>query len=88
VRAPEDLIIMKAVFEAEDRQGRWYEALSMVRRLPIDWDYPAERGVTLAPRRLLSLLMSAADAGIAVPNGARAHLVSATTGSTGHGREH
>ncbi len=88
VPAPEDLIIMKAVFDAEDRQGRWYEALSMVRRLPIDWDYLAERGVALAPRRLLSLLMYAVDAGIAVPNGAMAHLVSATTGSTGHRREH
>jgi hypothetical protein len=86
VPAPEDLLIMKAVFDGEDRQGRWYEALSMMRRLPIDWDYLARRGVALAPRRLLSLLMYAADAGIAVPDRAMSQLVPAATKSTGHER--
>ena len=34
VPAPEDLVIMKAVFDAHDRQGRWYEALRFSRCSP------------------------------------------------------
>lgn len=74
VPAPEDLAIMKAVFDAEDRQGRWYEALSILRRFPIDWDYLARRGLQHAPRRVLSLLLYASDEGIAVPDEALSAL--------------
>jgi hypothetical protein len=74
VPSPEDLIVMKAVFDADDRQGRWYGAISLLRHLAIDWIYLAERGVTYAPRRVLSLLLYAVDLGIRVPDEALARL--------------
>ena len=74
VPAPEDLIVMKAVFDADDRQGRWYGAISLLQHLPIDWIYLAERGATYAPRRVLSLLLYATDLGIRVPDEAISRL--------------
>jgi hypothetical protein len=74
VPAPEDLIVMKAVFDADDRQGRWYGAISLLRNLAIDWIYLAERGATYAPRRMLSLLLYATDLGIRVPDEAISRL--------------
>jgi Uncharacterised nucleotidyltransferase len=74
VPAPEDLIVMKAVFDADDRQGRWYGAISLLQDLSIDWIYLAERGATYAPRRVLSLLLYAMDLGIGVPDQAISRL--------------
>jgi hypothetical protein len=74
VPAPEDLIVMKAVFDADDRQGRWYGAISLLQQLAIDWIYLAERGATYAPRRVLSLLLYATDLGIRVPDEAISRL--------------
>jgi Nucleotidyl transferase of unknown function (DUF2204) len=80
VAAPEDLAVMKAVFDGEGgRQGRWYGALAMLRRSPIDWDYVAFRGETHAPRRVLSLLLYAADAGVDVPDRVMSRLIGAVT---------
>lgn len=78
---PEDLAVMKAVFDGVDRQGRWYGALSLFRRFPIDWDYLAERGIAHAPRRVLSLLLYAADEGIVVPDRSLSKLIPAATAS-------
>jgi hypothetical protein len=83
VPAPEDLIVMKAVFDADDRQGRWYGAISLLRHLPIDWDYLAERGAMFAPRRVLSLLLYVVDLGIPVPDEAVSRLVPVALGETG-----
>ena len=74
VPSPEDLVVMKAVFDADDRQGRWYGAISLLQHLEIDWIYLAERGATYAPRRVLSLLLYAADLGIRIPDEAIARL--------------
>jgi hypothetical protein len=74
VPAPEDLIVMKAVFDADDRQGRWYGAISLLHHLAIDWIYLAERGAAYAPRRVLSMLLYATDLGIRVPNEAISRL--------------
>lgn len=79
VPAPEDLVVMKAVFDAEDRQGAWYDALSILRRFPVDWDYLAERALAHGPRRLLGLLLYASDAGIDVPDRAVSILVPEAT---------
>jgi hypothetical protein len=67
VPAPEDLAVMKAVFDAPDRNGNWYTAIEILRRLPIDWDYLGDRAARHAPRRVLSLLLYAADLGVHVP---------------------
>ena len=45
--------------------------------LSIDWDYVCQRGEKLAPRRVLSLLLYAADAGVGVPDQAVSRLVQA-----------
>jgi hypothetical protein len=65
---------MKAVFDADNRQGRWYGAISLLRNLAIDWIYLAERGATYAPRRVLSLLLYATDLGIRIPDEAISRL--------------
>jgi Uncharacterised nucleotidyltransferase len=80
VPAAEDLVVMKAVFDAEDRQGKWYGALTILRRSEIDWDYLVERGSLHAPTRLLSLLLYALDAGIVVPPPTLEHLASVALG--------
>jgi hypothetical protein len=74
VPAAEDLIVMKAVFDADDRQGRWYGAISLLQHREIDWIYLAERGFTYAPRRVLSLLLYAADLGLRIPDEAISRL--------------
>jgi hypothetical protein len=82
VPGPEDLIIMKAVFDGPDRPNRWYDALKLMQHLPVDWDYLARRGTAFAPRRVLSLLLYATDAGVDVPGPAVSGLVPAATGAS------
>ena len=79
VPAAEDLAVMKAVFDGEDRQGRWYGAIRLLKHFPIDWDYLAARGEMYAPRRVLSLLLYAADEGIPAPDRTFARLTAAST---------
>lgn len=67
VPAPEDLAVMKAIFDAPDRRGPWYGAVSILRRFPIDWDYLTARGLAHGTTRTLSLLLYAIDAGVDVP---------------------
>lgn len=74
VPSPEDLAVMKAVFDADDRSGRWYGALRVLKSLPIDWAYLCRRGRELAPRRILSLLLYAQDDGLDVPKEVLADL--------------
>jgi Nucleotidyl transferase of unknown function (DUF2204) len=83
VPAPEDLVVMKAVFDSDDRRGRWYGALSILRRCEIDWEYLAQRGAEHAPRRVLSLLLYATDAGIPVPGHVVEGLIPSVTTHAG-----
>jgi Nucleotidyl transferase of unknown function (DUF2204) len=83
IPSTEDLVVMKAMFDAEDRQGKWYGALALLRRPGIDWDYLAFRGLAHAPRRLLSLLLYASDAGIEVPAGTFERLVASAVPAPG-----
>jgi hypothetical protein len=77
VPAPEDLAVMKAVFDGQNRQGRWYGALDLLRHFSIDWDYLVRRGHELAPARVLSLLLYASEDGVDVPDSAIGQLVPA-----------
>jgi predicted nucleotidyltransferase len=79
IPAPEDLVVMKAVFDADDRQGRWYGALSILRQREIDWDYLEERGSAYAPRRILSLVLYATDLGLEIPVDVISRLVAVAT---------
>ena len=65
--APEDLVIIKALAAAEHSPSHWYDALAVVARRQLDWEYLARRGRQAGPHRLLSLLLYAESTGIAVP---------------------
>jgi hypothetical protein len=67
VPAPEDLVVMKAVFDGQARQGRWYGAIELLGRCPIDWDYLVHRGEMFAPARVLSLVLYASEDGVEIP---------------------
>jgi predicted nucleotidyltransferase len=65
--APEDLLVIKAVATAEHGSHHWYDALGIIARNTIDWDYLVERARQAGPRRVLSLLLYAESNDMAVP---------------------
>ncbi len=64
--SPEDLILIKALAHSEATPGHWHDALALLSRPEIDWDYLTRRG-RRAPRRLLSLLLYAQSSDVFVP---------------------
>jgi predicted nucleotidyltransferase len=67
VIAPEDLIVVKAIVHDEETPRHWHDALALLRRGDLDWDYlvaRAQRG----PRRVLALLLYALSCDLWVPN--------------------
>jgi predicted nucleotidyltransferase len=74
VPSAEDLAVMRAAFDGDERRGRWYDALALFRSFDIDWDYVVDRGAAHAPRRVLAALLYATDAGVDVPKEALARL--------------
>jgi predicted nucleotidyltransferase len=67
VIAPEDLLVIKAIAAREDSPHHWYDALAVVSRGGLDWEYLASRALTSGPRRVLSLLLYADSNDQAVP---------------------
>jgi predicted nucleotidyltransferase len=65
--APEDLVVMKALAHKEDTPQYWHDALSIIARSELDWDYVLKRA-QVGPRRALSLLMYAQSNDLAVPD--------------------
>jgi predicted nucleotidyltransferase len=65
--APEDLLVIKAVAAAEHSPHHWYDALAVIGRCELDWDYLERRARHAGPRRLLSLLLYAESNDLAVP---------------------
>lgn len=65
--SPEDLLVIKAVATAEHGAHHWYDALGIIARNTIDWDYLVERARQAGPRRVLSLLLYAESNDMAVP---------------------
>jgi predicted nucleotidyltransferase len=76
---PEDLAIIKAVLHEEDRTQDWFDALSILERNELDWEYLVRRARGVAAHRILSLLLYAGSDGIAVPEEAILELRRATT---------
>jgi predicted nucleotidyltransferase len=66
VAPPEDIILMKALAYSEDTPRYWFDALSILARCDLDWDYLVRRA-RLGPRRILSLLFFAQANDLAVP---------------------
>jgi predicted nucleotidyltransferase len=65
--APEDLLVIKALAAAEHSPTHWYDALAVVARCELDWDYLLGRARLAGPRRLASLLLFAESIDLAVP---------------------
>jgi predicted nucleotidyltransferase len=66
VAGPEDLILMKSLAHSEPTPRYWFDALGIIGRTEVDWDYLVHRA-RLGPRRLLSLLFYAQSKDLAVP---------------------
>jgi predicted nucleotidyltransferase len=64
---PEDLLVMKALATDEDTARYWYDALAIVARTDLDWDYLAMRARQHGARRILSLLLFATSVDLLVP---------------------
>lgn len=67
VISPEDLLVIKAVATAEHSVHHWYDALALVSRASLDWEYVERRALKAGPRRVLSLLLYAESNDLAVP---------------------
>ena len=65
--SPEDLVVVKAVVHREETSRYWFDALSILARTDLDWEYLLWRA-RVAPARLLSLLVYAVSRGLAVPS--------------------
>ena len=72
--APEDLLVIKALATAEPTFHHWYDALAIISRCEIDWDYVLRRASEAGPRRVLSLLLYAESSDLAVPTAVIAEL--------------
>jgi predicted nucleotidyltransferase len=66
VIAPEDLIVIKAIVHDEETPRHWHDALALLGRRDLDWDYLVERAQR-GPRRVLSLLLYALSSDLWVP---------------------
>jgi predicted nucleotidyltransferase len=76
----EDLAVMKALLHDEDRAFDWFDAVSILERGSIDWDYVTRRAEAYGAQRVLSLMIFAETLGVAVPDEAIARLREAIQG--------
>lgn len=77
--APEDIVVMKAIAHSEPTSRYWYDALGIVSRMSLDWDYLLKRA-RQGPARILSFLLYARSVGFAVPNSVMEPLYQAVRG--------
>jgi predicted nucleotidyltransferase len=68
VRIPsaEDQIVIKAIVHREETSRHWFDALAILGRATLDWNYLLHRA-RLGARRVLSLLIYAQSSDILVP---------------------
>jgi predicted nucleotidyltransferase len=64
--SPEDLVVIKAIVNKEGRPRHWYDALAIIARNELDWDYLEQRS-RYALRRVASLLVYAQSLDLPVP---------------------
>jgi hypothetical protein len=74
VIAPEDLVVIKATVNSEGRPHHWYDALGVLIRTPLDWEYLIRRAHH-GMHRVASLLLYAQSADIPVPGSVVQQLV-------------
>ena len=63
----EDLIVIKALVFKEHAPRHWYDALALLQREDIDWEYLVDRALRYDSRRVLSLLLYARSLDQVVP---------------------
>ena len=62
----EDLLVVKAIAHDEESSRHWFDALALIARVPLDWDYLLARAL-VGPRRVLALLLYATSVDLVVP---------------------
>jgi hypothetical protein len=67
IMCPEDLVVIKAVAASEQATRHWHDALALIARCDLDWDYLVDRARQTGPRRVLSLLLYAESNDLPVP---------------------
>ncbi|HEX6596889.1 MAG TPA: nucleotidyltransferase, partial [Acidimicrobiales bacterium] len=67
VMAPEDLLVVKAVVHDEHMPRHWHDALAIISRCDLDWDYVVRRARRHGARRVLSLMLYAQSNDLVVP---------------------
>jgi hypothetical protein len=67
VMAPEDLLVIKAIVHDEHMPRHWHDALAIISRCDLDWDYVVERARRHGARRVLSLMLYAQSNDLIVP---------------------
>lgn len=67
IPSPEDQVIIKAIVHTEETSRHWFDALAILGRNEMDWEYLLRRG-RLGVRRLLALLVYAQSSDILVPS--------------------
>lgn len=70
---PEDYVVSQAMSTKEDTPDYWYNALGVLGRTDLDWDYLVRRA-TVGPKRVLSLLIYAQANDLRIPNDSIARL--------------
>jgi len=71
IMCPEDLVVIKALASSEAATRHWYDALALIARCALDWNYLLDRARRSGPRRVLSLLLYGESEDLAVP----AHVI-------------
>lgn len=77
---PEDLVVMKAVASTEDTPRYWYDAIGIIGRAELDWDYLVRRARPAGARRVLAVLLYAQSIDVIVPTSAIEALVELVLG--------
>jgi predicted nucleotidyltransferase len=69
IRIPsaEDQVVIKAIVHREETSRHWFDALSILGRSELDWEYLLHRA-RLGARRMLALLIYAQSSDILVPS--------------------
>jgi len=65
---PEDLLVIKAIVHDEHVPRHWYDALGILARCELDWEYLLRRARTHGARRVLALLVYGQSNDLIVPN--------------------
>jgi predicted nucleotidyltransferase len=66
--SPEDLLVIKVVVHDEQMPRHWHDALGLIGRAELDWDYLVRRARQYGARRVLALLVYAQSNDLIVPN--------------------